>query len=111
MTGTKTNSPDLILGHAELCAATGRSCYRAKAKALTRLGISHRVRQDGFSLVTRALFEEIMGAESRTRPSAITDGVFAEHGIPANLEFCKHNNENRLDRRTLPRGPVNGLRP
>ncbi|HJX17773.1 MAG TPA: DUF4224 domain-containing protein [Acidiferrobacterales bacterium] len=106
-----STEPNLILSHAELCAVTGRSRYRAQAKALTRLGISHRVQPDGFPLVSRAHFEEIMSAESRTRPSAITDGVFAEHGIPANVEFCKHNNENRLDRGTLPRGPVNGLCP
>lgn len=65
--------PSLILSHAELCAVTGRSRYRAQSKALTRLGFSHRVRPDGFPLVSRAHFEEIMGAESHTPPSATTE--------------------------------------
>lgn len=55
--------PSLILSHAELCAVTGRCRYRAQAKALARMGINHRIRPDGFPLVSRAHFEAIMGAE------------------------------------------------
>lgn len=63
----------LILSYAEVSAITGRSRYRAQAKALTRLGISHRVRPDGFPIVSRTHFEEIMGVEFRTRPSSATE--------------------------------------
>lgn len=63
----------LILSHEELCALTGLRRYRAQARALARMGIVFRVRPDGFPLVSRAHFEEIMGTELRARPSDITE--------------------------------------
>lgn len=52
---------DLILSHAELCAVTGLSRYRAQARALARMDISYRLRPDGFPIVSRTHFEAIMG--------------------------------------------------
>lgn len=63
----------LILSLEELRAITGRSRYRAQARALARMGISYRMRPDGLPLVSRAHFEEIMGTESRTHPSDATE--------------------------------------
>jgi hypothetical protein len=55
------NAP-LILSHDELCALTGRRRHRAQARALARIGISYRLRPDGFPIVSRAHFEQSMGA-------------------------------------------------
>lgn len=63
----------LILSHEELCAITGRRRYSAQAKALARLGISHRVRADGFPLVSRAYFERIMGADNNASTRKLTE--------------------------------------
>jgi hypothetical protein len=65
--------PALILSHDELCMLTGRRRYSAQAKALARMGISHRLRPDGFPVVSRAHFEEIMGAESTSRPHTASE--------------------------------------
>lgn len=54
----------LVLSHEELCAITGRSRYRAQARALARTGISYRLRPDGFPLVSRTHFEAIMGSDT-----------------------------------------------
>jgi hypothetical protein len=54
----------LILSHQELCAVTGRSRYRAQSRALARMGISHRLRPDGFPIVSRTHFEAIMGSDT-----------------------------------------------
>lgn len=51
----------LILSHEELSALTGRRRYRAQARALARMGITHRLRPDGFPIVSRAHFEQSMG--------------------------------------------------
>jgi hypothetical protein len=66
-------SRSLILSHDELCMLTGRRRYSAQARALARMGISHRLRPDGFAVVSRAHFEEIMGAESTSQPSAVSE--------------------------------------
>lgn len=54
----------LVLNHEEIRALTGRRRYRAQARALARMGISYRLRPDGFPIVSRAHFEEIMGTTS-----------------------------------------------
>jgi len=56
----------LVLTHEEIRTLTGRSRYRAQARALARIGISYRLRPDGFPLVSRAHFEQSMGAASPT---------------------------------------------
>lgn len=59
----------VVLTDVELRQVTGLSRYRAQARALARMGISYRLRPDGFPLVSRVHFEEIMGTEhSRARP-------------------------------------------
>ncbi len=60
----------LILSFDELCAITGRSRYRAQARSLDRIGISYRLRPDGFPLVSRGHFEQAMGAVSPTTERA-----------------------------------------
>lgn len=58
----------VVLTGVELRQITGLSRYRAQARALARMGISYRLRPDGFPLVSRVHFEEIMGTEhSRAR--------------------------------------------
>jgi len=54
----------LVLSHVELQAITGRNRYRAQARILARLGITYRLRPDGFPLVSRAHFEAIMGPDT-----------------------------------------------
>lgn len=71
----------LILNQEELFALTGRRRYRAQSRAFTRMGISCWLRPDGFPIVSRTHFEEIMGAEPHARPSAATDGVFEGYTI------------------------------
>lgn len=57
----------LTLTAAELQEITGKRRYRAQARALAQMGISYRIRPDGFPLVARSHFDEIMGAESSRR--------------------------------------------
>lgn len=56
-----------ILSFEELCILTGRRRYSAQARALARMGISYRLRPDGFPIVSRAHFEQSMGAAT-SRP-------------------------------------------
>jgi len=63
----------LVLTPEELVALTGKRRYRAQSRALSRMGISHRLRPDGFPVVSRAHFEEIMGAESTARPATASE--------------------------------------
>lgn len=67
----------LILSHQELCAVTGRSRYRAQSRALARMGISHRLRPDGFPIVSRAHFEAIMGSDTALHPPSATQPNWA----------------------------------
>lgn len=64
---------DLILSHTELCAVTGFSRYRAQARALARMGISYRLRPDGFPIVSRAYFEQSMGSDAPVTSQHITE--------------------------------------
>jgi hypothetical protein len=65
--------PALILSHEELCMLTGRRRFSAQTRALARMGISHLLRPDGFPIVSRAQFEAIIGAESTSRPSTVSE--------------------------------------
>jgi len=66
-------APALILSHEELCMLTGRRRYSAQSRALAQMGISHRLRPDGFPVVSRAHFEEIMGPESTSRTPTVSE--------------------------------------
>ena len=50
---------------------TGKHRYRAQVRALGRMGIHCRVRPDGRPIVSRAVFEQAMGAN--TEPQAEPD--------------------------------------
>jgi hypothetical protein len=47
----------------EIKAITGKQRHRAQARALAMMGVSFRIRPDGFPLVARSHFEHVMGAE------------------------------------------------
>ena len=66
-----SNSSLLILGADELEEITGRQRFTAQAKALARIGISYKLRPDGFPLVSRAHFEQIMGSTSEKQDAVI----------------------------------------
>ncbi len=53
---------ELILSQDEIGVLTGRHRYRAQARALARMGISYKLRPDGFPIVSRVHFEQVMGA-------------------------------------------------
>lgn len=71
MTRPQSETP-LILSYEEICAITGKVRYRAQARALAKLGISSRLRPDGFPVVSRAHFEQTLGASS-SRPTERTE--------------------------------------
>jgi hypothetical protein len=60
----------LILSPTEVAGITGCSRYRAQSRALARMGISYRLRPDGFPVVSRTHFEEIMGVPASRRSTA-----------------------------------------
>lgn len=62
----------LILDPEEIRALTGRRRYRAQARALARMGISYRLRPDGFPIVSRTHFEAIMSADTSTSSQRTT---------------------------------------
>ena len=61
----------MILAADELEEITGRQRFTAQAKALARIGISYKLRPDGFPIVSRAHFEQVMGAASENRDAVI----------------------------------------
>lgn len=63
----------LILSYEEIRAITSRSRYGAQARALAQMGISYRLRPDGFPLVSRAHFEQIMGTDASSAPKHIVE--------------------------------------
>ncbi len=57
----------LFLSPDELQTLTGRQRKSAQSRALSMLGIEHKVRADGFPVVLRAHIERVMGGtESST---------------------------------------------
>jgi hypothetical protein len=55
----------LILSEREIEQITGRRRRRAQARALAMMGISYRLRPDGFPIVARSHWEQVMGTEER----------------------------------------------
>ncbi len=45
-------------------AITGKHRYRAQVRALAQMGIQCRVRPDGRPIVSRAVFEQVMGTNT-----------------------------------------------
>jgi hypothetical protein len=64
-------SSALILVSEELEEITGKRRFSAQAKALAMIGISYKLRPDGFPLVSRTHFEQIMGGASKNRDAVI----------------------------------------
>lgn len=73
MNGHDTALTSLVLSHEELRVVTGRKRHTAQARALAEMGISFRVRPDGFPLVSRAHFHQALGTEMSTRKQRTTE--------------------------------------